>query len=111
MGGATSVDGQASTRAVSHTDMTRIIKVTVKQKNAKNIGSSPEHRGNTLKHESLHSIKIRIKPILSRLRISHTNLTDSYLMEGGTNPLVCNRCNVHIPVNHIGRMPKSFVYI
>jgi len=74
---ATRVDRQASTRAIPHTDMTEIIKVAV-IKEWQRYWLSPE-----------------------RLRIGHTNLTHFYLMEIGTNPPMCNRCNMHITVKHI----------
>lgn len=41
----------------------------------------------------------RIEVILSRAKIGRTHLMHSYLMEGGTDSPVCNKCNMHIAVN------------
>ena len=43
----------------------------------------------------------RAETAISRLRIGHTNLTHSYLMEGQANPPICERCNQPITVKHI----------
>lgn len=48
----------------------------------------------------------RIENILSILRIIHTNLTNSYLMEGGTNPPVGQVQCVHSCHTHSGGMPN-----
>ena len=43
----------------------------------------------------------RLETALCRLRIGHTNITHTYLMEGNTNPPICVRCRVPITVKHL----------
>ena len=43
----------------------------------------------------------RLETAIARLRIGHTNITHSYLMQGQTIPPECERCNVPLTVKHL----------
>ena len=55
-----------------------------------------------IKDFHIHGLSRREEVVIHRLRIGHTRLTHSYLMEGKTNPPVCPYCNnAELTVKHI----------
>ena len=105
---AVNADRHLALRAIPHTDMTGPIKVSI-QSEWQRQWASPHNQGNKLReikpeievwNSSFHKNR-RAETLLSRLRIGHTNITHSYLMERGTDPPMCDRCNTQITVKHI----------
>ena len=47
---------------------------------------------------SSHNKSRRIKTVLAQLRLSHTNITHVYLMQGQAKPPECDRCRVTRPI-------------
>lgn len=80
-----------------------IIKVTVKKK-SEVIGYLKEQQANKLR-EIKPEFEVWKSSFNMNRRIGHTNLTLSFLMEGGTNHL-CTTCNEHTTVSHSGGMPQ-----
>ena len=105
---ATDENIQTLGRAVPHTDMKRPIKEAIRR-GWQDKWLSLDREGRKLrerKHDvgewkSSYNKYRRIETILSRLRIGHTNITHSYLMQGQANPPECERCWKNITVKHI----------
>lgn len=49
---------------------------------------------------SVNSLKRKEQVIIHRIRIGHTRLTHSHLMEGRSNPSLCNFCSQELTVKH-----------
>ncbi|MEO1419310.1 MAG: ribonuclease H family protein, partial [Bacteroidota bacterium] len=70
-----------------------------------------EIKHSTSKWDSSYYKNRRMETTISRLRIGHTNLTHSYLMQGQANPPVCDRCNQPITVKRILLECRKFTTI
>ena len=95
-------------KPIPHTDMTAIIRRAAKEK-WQTYWQTADHRGGKLREirrdtglwSSSYQKRRKIETVLARLRIGHTNVTHSYLMEGQSDPPQCNRCNAAVTVKHL----------
>ncbi|MEL6605957.1 MAG: reverse transcriptase domain-containing protein [Cyanobacteria bacterium J06614_10] len=101
-----------SWRAIPHTDMKRPIRKAVREKwkqRWNDLDNFPKREGRKLreikkdvgKWKSSFNSNRRTETVLARLRIGHTNMTHAYLMQGQSNPPLCDTCNVPITVKHM----------
>ena len=105
---ASSEDTQTLDRALPHTDMKKPIRDAIR-KGWQDKWLSLDREGRKLREikrdvgdwNSSYNKNRRIETVLSRLRIGHTNITHSYLMQGQANPPECERCRKCITVKHI----------
>ena len=101
-------------RAILHTDMKRPVREAVLRRWQED-WNSLDRIGRKLREikldvsrwkSSLNKSR-RIETALSRLRVGHTNITHSYLMQSQANPPECDRCREPITVKHLLlRCPK-----
>ena len=99
---------EVPSKAIPHTDMKRPLREAVtngwhRKWNALDRDGRKlrEIKKDVRKCSSSHNKCRRIETILSRLRLGHTNITHAYLMQGLTDPPMCDRCNRTITVKHI----------
>ena len=95
-------------RAILHSDMKRVVRDAVFSHWQQHWNSLIQE-GQKLR-EIKQSVKRwkssqnkcrRVETILSRLRIGHTNITHSYLMQGQADPPECERCRRTLTVKHL----------
>ena len=94
--------------AIPHTDMKRPVREAI-TKAWRNKWLSLGQKGRKLREiktdvnewSSSYNKNRRIETVLARLRIGHSNLTHSYLMQGHADPLECDRCRQPTTVKHI----------
>lgn len=109
---ATTLREAHSWRAIPHTDMKRPIKDAIKKKWKQRwieFDNYPRREGRKLREikkevcawKSSYNKNRRTETVLARLRIGHTNITHAYLMQGQSNPPICDRCNSPITVKHL----------
>ena len=99
---------QAPPRAIPHTDMKRQVREAI-SKRWQEKWNSLDREGRKLREikqdvrrwKSSQNKSRRIETTLSRLRIGHTNITHSYLMQSQANPPECEICSVRITVKHL----------
>ena len=96
------------TKAIPHTDMKRIIREAIgKGWQEKWLSLGQEGRKlRGIKQDvgawsSSYNKSRRSEVALCRFKIGHTNITHAYLMEGLTNPLICETCRVSVTVEHL----------
>ena len=95
-------------RGINYTDMKRPIREAIFKKwqedwNSLNIEGRKlrEIKQEVRKWKSSLNKCRRIETALSRLRVGHTNITHSYLMQSQANPPECERCRQPITVKHL----------
>ena len=99
---------QVPIRAIPHTDMRTPVREAILQKwqekwNSFNQEGSKlrEIKKDVRKWKSSHNKNRRIETTLSRLRVGHTNITHSYLMQSQANSPECERCREPVTVKHL----------
>ena len=99
---------QGPPRAIPHSDMKSSVREAVLRKWQEN-WNSLDREGSKLREikkdvkkwkSSLNKSR-RIETVLSRLRVGHTNITHSYLMQSQANPPECERCRKTLTVKHL----------
>ena len=99
---------QAPTIAIPHTDLKRPVRDAVFKK-WQEYWNSLNREGRKLreikqevrKWKSSLNRSRRIETALSRLRVGHTNITHSYLMQSQANPPECEGCRETLTVKHL----------
>ena len=99
---------QEPPRAIPHTDMKRTVREAVFKKWQEQWNSLDQEgrklreiKKNVEKWKSSLNKSRRIETALSRLRVGHTNITHTYLMQSQANPPECERCRKIVTVKHL----------
>ena len=94
--------------AIPHTDMKRPVREAILRKWRED-WNSMDREGEKLREikqevcnwKSAQNSSRRIETALSRLRVGHTNITHSYLMQSQANPPECDVCRELLTVKHL----------